>query len=477
MDGRAMGTKTYKTARALLFGALLAVAGGGSSGRAFAQSTSDYGLPQGFRFWNEISSDVVEALGRSYNKDRLDYINRQNYNAEFAGIKEKVGIRFDSEKLGFLLEPELSLTDADQHWSVYYHEWGSPWHALNQDDLSFTWTGMEWYVRFTPFDLAELNLHRSVRTEGGYLAVIDRWLDEADLQGAGVGVILSPVKGLRVASELPMGFELAGIPNRLDGEIEDTWWLPASPLHAREGYGSNSGSYRFVLNAGADYELFGLATLGVTVHDMLNAATRGAGVYAAAQLAFIQARAGYTYNGEATRVSLLDFDGMGLERVYIGGRHKASLSATVELGDWRLSADALWNVRKKQSIYDLYTGLRAECAVLPGTLDLALSAALVLDFGNDREKGVGFARTREKGRHELPMYTTGTYWFHPKKGSGDRSDRLRQAEMAAPMLELWPGMTYVTGRNTFTAGAKLQYWIDGEASWAASFPLSWRVTF
>lgn len=138
MDGRAMRTKTYKTARALLFGALLAVAGGGSSGRAFAQSTSDYGLPQGFRFWNEISSGLVEALGRSYNKDRLDYINRQNYNAEFAGIQEKVGIRFDSEKLGFLLEPELSLTDADQHWSVYYHEWGSPWHALNQDDLSFT---------------------------------------------------------------------------------------------------------------------------------------------------------------------------------------------------------------------------------------------------------------------------------------------------------------------------------------------------
>lgn len=89
---------------------------------ASAQSTSDYGLPQGFTFWNEISSGLVEALGRSYNKDRLDYINRQNYNAEFAGIKEKVGIRFDSENLGFLLEPELSLTDADQHWSVYYHE-------------------------------------------------------------------------------------------------------------------------------------------------------------------------------------------------------------------------------------------------------------------------------------------------------------------------------------------------------------------
>ncbi len=501
MDGRAMRTKTYKTARALLLGALLAVAGGGSSGRAFAQSTSDYGLPQGFSFWNEISSDLVQALGRCYNNAALDYIDRQNYNAEFAGIQETVGLQYESEKLGFQLAPEFSLTDAGQHWSVYDANWNSPWHALNGDDLSFSWMGLDWHIRFTPFDLAELNLHRSVRTAGGYLAVIDRWLDEADLQGDGLGLILSPLEGLRIAAELPAGFAVAGSPNRLNGEIEDSWWPESFGLFAREGYGSSpgnygsrafsgsentgasfgywdqTGNYTFVLNAGADYELSGLATLGVTVHDMLNAATRGTGVYAAAQLAFMQVRAGYTYNGEATRVSLLDFDGMGLERVYISGRHKANLAATVELGGWRLCADALWNVRKKQSIYDLYAGLRADYGIIPGTLDLALAAALVLDFGNDRDKGVGFARTREKGRHELPIYTTGTYWFHPKKGSGDRSGNERQAEMAAPMLELAPGMTYVTGRNTITAGAKLQYWLDGEASWAASFPVSWRVAF
>ena len=497
MDGRAMRTKTHKTVRALLLGAILAVAGGGSAGRASAQSTSDYGLPQGLSFWNEISSGLVEALGRHYNNAGKYYVLQQNYNSEFAGIQEKLAVQYESDKLGFLLAPELSLVDAGQHWSVYSHEWGSAYHALNQDDLSFAWTGLDWHVRFAPFGFVEANLHRSVRTDGGYLAVIGRWLDEADLQGSGFGLIVSPLEGLRVAAEMPMGFAVACSPNRLDGEVEDSWWPDDPGLYARPGYGGSgsktfvrpsngaaefgywdeSGNYPFVLNAGADYGIGGLVTAGVSVHDMLDKTTRALGVYASARISFLQLRASYTHNGEATRVSLLDFDGMGLERVFIGGRHKAGLAATAELGDWRLSADALWNVRKKQSVYDLYAGLRADYAILPGKLGLSLAAALVLDFGNERDGGIGYARTREKGRHDLPMYTTGTYWFHPKKGSGDRSKNERQAEMAAPMLEFRPSLTYVTGRNTFTAGVEMQCWPDGEASWAAGFPVSWRVSF
>ena len=497
MDVRTMRTQSYTAARALLLGGILSVAAFLLPGRAAAQGTSDYDLPQGLRFWNEISSGLVEALGRHYNNAGKNYILQQNYNSEFAGIQEKLAVQYESDKLGFLLAPELSLVDAGQHWSVYYHEWESAYHALNQDDLSFAWTGLDWQLRFTPFGFVEANLHRNVRTEGGYLPVIGLWLDEADLQGSGFGLIVSPVEGLRVAAEMPMGFELSGVANRLNGEVEDSWLPEDLDPYARPGYGGSGnkafsksangaaefgywnedGSYPFVLNVGADYDIGGLVTVGATVHDMLNKTTRAVGVYASARIAFLRARASYTHNGEATRVSLLDFDGMGLERVFIGGRHKAALAATAEIGDWRLSADALWNVRKKQSVYDLYAGLRADYAILPGKLELSLAAALVLDFGNEREGGIGYARTREKGRHDLPMYTTGTYWFHPKKGSGDRSKNERQAEMAAPMLELWSSMTYVTGRNTFTAGLQMQCWPDGEASWAASIPVSWRVTF
>ena len=160
-------------------------------GQAAAQATQDYGLPQGFTFWNVLSSDVVEALGRNNDKEWLEYIRRQNYNAEFAGIKEKVCIQYESDKLDFLLAPEFSLSDAGQHWTPYDANWSSINHALNHDDLCFSWTGLEWYLSFMPFDLVEVNLHRNVRTEGGYLPALGRWLDEADLQGDG----FAPVTG------------------------------------------------------------------------------------------------------------------------------------------------------------------------------------------------------------------------------------------------------------------------------------------
>lgn len=444
-------------------------------GQAAAQATQDYGLPQGFSFWNVLSSDVVEALGRNNDKEWLEYIRRQNYNAEFAGIKEKVCIQYESDKLDFLLAPEFSLSDAGQHWTPYDANWSSINHALNHDDLCFSWTGLEWYLSFMPFDLVEVNLHRNVRTEGGYLPALGRWLDEADLQGDGFGLMLSPLEGLRLAAELPMGFELVGIPNWLNAEAEDAAFT-GNVKRVQYGYG-DTGGVKFVLNAGADYNIADFVTVGLSVHDLLSTSTRGIGVYAAAQLAFLQLRAGYTYNGEATRVSYLDFDGMGLERVYIGGRHKVSLAASAAQGKWRLSADALWNVQKEQSIYDLYTGLKAEYDLLPGKFSCALAAALMLDFGNEAKGGIGSAVKREKGRADLPMYTTGTYWFHPINGSGDRSGNNRHAEQAAPMLEVAPQITYVTGRNTFRAGATFQYWTDGEDSWAASFPLSWEYRF
>ncbi|MBQ9538999.1 MAG: hypothetical protein IJU95_06985, partial [Treponema sp.] len=187
--------------------------------------------------------------------------------------------------------------------------------------------------------------------------------------------------------------------------------------------------------------------------------------------------AGYTYNGDAVRVSYLDFDGMGLERVFVGGRHKASASVTARLGGLRVSVDGLYNFNRRQSIYDLYAGARAEYVVIPGKLDLSLAAGLALDFGNESEDGVGFTRDREKALDDLKMYTYGTYWFFAKRGSGSRNDERRRAQVAAPMVEVQPGMTYVAGRSTFTARADLQYWLDGEGSWAASFPLSWKYSF
>ena len=75
------------------------------------------------------------------------------------------------------------------------------------------------------------------------------------------------------------------------------------------------------------------------------------------------------------------------------------------------------------------------------------------------------------------MYAGGTYYFYTKKGSGARHSTQRKAEVAAPMVELQPCITYVTGRNTFCIRTALQYWLDGEGSYAATVPLSWTYVF
>lgn len=441
---------------------------------AFAQATDDYELPQGFAFSNEVASDLVEMKGAYYNnKTAFVDTNRKNYQVEFAGITDKVSISYTSEKFWFELAPKFGFKDYTQHWQtqVPTTAWGATNQSLNNDDMSFSWDGLDWGVRFTPFDIVDFWMNTDVWTTGSYLPVADEHIALGNLQGDGVGIVFKPIDGLRIALEVPFSYDLLKKPNYVNAELEDdlqnTTVLTTTPERI---------DYRFKINFGVDYKLLDMITVGATVHNILNRDARGYGLYANAGVAFLDFSLGYSYNAAATKVSYMDWDNTAVK---IGGRHKANIAVTAAFGDFTAGIDALFNFFKTQSIYDLYAGLKVAYDLLPGKFNIALRTGVAYDMGNKTSSDQGYTLARE----QTDLATTtreyvGTDKYpYTKKGSGAAHGARPKAQVAAPMVELNPNITYTTGNNVFQAGLKAQYWLDGEGSYAASFPVSWKYNF
>lgn len=431
---------------------------------AFAQATDDYNLPQGFSFYNEVGSDTVEGKGAYYNTDD----GHKNYQVEFAGIYEKVGISYSSEKFWFELAPKFALKDAKQHWtsgSGDITDHALTGQALNNDDLGFIWDGLDWGVRFTPFDIVDFVLKSDTWTAGGYLPIADQHVG-GNLTGSGFGVVIKPIDGLRIGIEVPFGFGITSDPNYLDAEKEDTNAASKGALAKKTNLEAGEGDYKFNINAGVDYKLLDMVTVGAFVTDIVDRAQRGYGLYANAGIGFLDFNFGYTYNGDETKVSLVDFtDDV---KVTIGGHHKANLAVGAAFGDLTVKMDALFNFFKAQSLYDLYAGLAVGYDLLPGKFNVGLQGRVAYDMGNKTKSGVGYTRYEVGPKEREAASING---FHSKKGSKGKT------EASAPMIGIKPSMTYNTGKNTFNVAANLQYWLDGEGSYAASFPVSWKYTF
>ncbi|MCR5761877.1 MAG: hypothetical protein K6G00_00665, partial [Treponema sp.] len=236
-----------------------------------------------------------------------------------------------------------------------------------------------------------------------------------------------------------------------------------------------ANDYRFKFNVGVDYKLLDMITIGAFMEDVINRDTRSYGLYANAGISFLDFNLGYTYNGGATKVSYLDFTDNYPDdvKVVIGGHHKANLAVKAAFGDFTAQLEALMNFFKTQSFYDLYAGLKVGYDLLPGKFNIGLAAGVAYDMGNKTSGGVGYVFYREQGQGKATLSTANK----TKKGSGDRTGSKAKCEALAPMVELQPSLTYTTGRNTFGASAKIQYWLDGEGSYAASLPVSWKYTF
>lgn len=431
---------------------------------AFAQATDDYNLPQGFTFYNEISSDLVQAKGSNYHHGRGDVGERQEYQVEFAGVVEKVGIAYNSEKFEFELAPKVKIGEPKaQNWQGAPAYGNSTRSGLNNDDTAFSYDGLDWHVRFTPFEIVDLLIHTDVKTPGANLPVAGEDVG-GNLGGEGLGVIIKPIDGLRIGLQIPFGFGVVSAPNYANAEYEDSTFPKPNALEWTENV--NSG-YKFRFNAGVDYKLLDMVTIGLFSENIINRKDRSYGLYGDASIGFINFKLGYTYNGGATKVSLVDFADTKVE---IGGHHKANLAVGASFGDLSVKMDALFNFFKAQSIYDLYAGVAIGYDVVPGKFNVGLQGRVAYDMGNKTSGNLGYTRY-EVGGGERDLASVDGVRF--KKGSFKNG----KTQAAAPMVGVKPSMTYNTGKNTFNVAANLQYWLDGEGSYAASIPVSWKYTF
>ena len=506
---------------------------------AFAQGTDDYNLPQGFGFFNEVSSDVVQSIGnisttnhaggesqRYYGSSSwrgMGTQEKENWMSEFGGLKDKVGLWYNSEKLWFELGAQFGLQDNNQNFfngnfvgyglgngsndnntdgangSTTYVE-SNTHRGLNADDLSFAWTDFYWGIRFTPFDIVDLYLNTDVWTPGSYLPGADENMAGGNLSSDGVTILVKPIDGLKLSASIPISWDYTSGANYLDAERQDS-------NHEYDG-GSIVGStgwdtdvfenYWFRLNLGAEYTLADFITVGGSIMDVAHRQTRGYGLYVNANLGNIFANLGYTYKGWGTVVD--DWDGL----VVIHGNHRINAAGGVAFGDLTASVEALFNlpVLGSYSIYDLYAGVKVGYDLLPNKFNVGLRVYTAMDlkhsasFGHSSAYDPSSTAKDEDGNaygqgNALSKKETMAFWYLyfgdgkfndakdkiEKEDDETKYDGVLSCYGAAPMIGITPSVTYRTGKHTFNAAANLEYWLNGDGGYAVKFPVSWTWNF
>ncbi|MBQ9538061.1 MAG: hypothetical protein IJU95_02225 [Treponema sp.] len=508
---------------ALAGAALLATAG------AFAQATQDYGLPQGFSFWNKIGSDVVKVTGNAHKEDK-----DTNWRSEFAGIYDQIHVAFASEKIAFSLEPKFGIKDVNENYYDGAADSSKTGHgnsfdlgarlketylntnipaganadaagALNSDDLAWNYWGLDWGFRFTPFDIVDFLLSEGDSIKGSKLYARDANWGAQDLGSDGFAIITKPIDGLKISGAIPFGFSISSSPNYMDAEVEDEWVV----ANGNVGYprtGTYSGHYRFRVDLGAEYTLSsGLVSAGVKINDVINAGYRQYGIYAGLNMGALSATLGYNF--AENNVSFLDVFDDGL--INIRGRQAVAGSVQFVAGDLTVAADAMYNMSKKQSIYDAYAGAKVAYALVPGKFNVDMLVGVALDLGTNAHHG-----TEEDDRdlteamasingNFIDLYYAHTYledtraalnakgelnegvaasqnWQYYtalKRQMSNGNMDTTSAAKAALALKLKPGFTYTTGNNVFDVHVNFVNFFDGDGSYQISFPVSWQWNF
>lgn len=485
---------------------------------AFAQATDDYNLPQGFKFSNEIGSDVAKVTGNSH-KDYTD----TNWRSEFAGIYDKIVIGFDSEKVAFSLEPKFGIRDVNENYydgnggykyadSFYGHGF---WFnnldkvdghgTLNSDDLAWNFWGVDWDFRFTPFDIVDFLLNKDEHIVGSKLFARDANWGASNLGSDGFAIITKPIAGLRISGAIPFGYSVSSSPNYMDAEVEDSW-VPVINEGTAKARGDIQGANRFRLDIGADYTLSsGLVGAGVKVQDIINAGYRKYGVYAGLNLGAISANLGYNYAEDYT--DFLDAFDNGL--IKIRGKQAIAGSASFVAGDLKVMADAMYNMKKQQSVYDLYAGAKVAYDLVPGKFNADLLLGVAMDMGTNAHHGTEEDdKDLKAAMGSINANFIDLYYSHvalediraavAKDGKWNEYVAANQnwqyytalartmsngnldttsAAKAALALRIKPGFTYTTGKNEFGAHVDVTNFFDKDGSYQIKFPVYWKWTF
>ncbi|MBO4386964.1 MAG: hypothetical protein J5817_08130, partial [Treponema sp.] len=143
----------------------------------------------------------------------------------------------------------------------------------------------------------------------------------------------------------------------------------------------------------------------------------------------------------------------------ITGHHVVNLGVAAQFGRFNVAADAIYNIMKDQSVFDLYAGLGVGYELIPGTLKFGLKGFGAFDFGTEGaedfilgdgiSKGIGYGRLA---------------WEE-------------DADSADILIGVSPWLIYTTGRHEFGASVVYEFQLNDVDNYHFKFPVYWKYTF
>lgn len=433
-----------------------------------------------FHFTNKIGSDIVK--GRGALKDDTDGTSGATrdslYNVELGKIYDELELTYEAKRLKFMLKPQVGLSNSNEdfwtgndnniagHAPAYTSTPGR--NGLTNDDISLSWTDFDWYVEFLPFDMVGINLHHDMYTPGSYLPVADQNITGGNLSSEGLTIALYPVEKLRITATAPFDFDVLSGDNWINAEEEDT--KPGDPyggtVNNLAWAKGGADGFKFNMGYGAEYTIGNFLTIGGTWKDILDSYCRQAGAYfSLIGIPHFTINLGYTWSQHSFAQGTV-FDYWELDDAYgeygkITGHHVVNLGVAAQFGRFNVAADAIYNIMKDQSVYDLYAGLGVGFDFIPGTLKFGLKGFGAFDFGTEGAEDI-----------LLPGAVAAT------KGIGyGRLAWDEDADSADILIGVSPWLIYTTGRHEFGASVVYEFQLNDVDSYHFKFPVYWKYTF
>lgn len=440
-----------------------------------------------FHFTNKLGSDIVK--GRGGLKDDTDGTSGATrdslYNVELGKIYDELELTYEAKRLKFMLKPQVGLSDSNENfWSgnennIYATNptyvssigGGQNRNGLTNDDISLSWTDFDWYVEFLPFDMVGINLHHDMYTPGSYLPVADQNITGGNLSSEGLTIALYPVEKLRITATAPFDFDVLSGDDWINAEEEDT--IPGDPYNTSTVNNlawakSGEDGFKFNMGYGAEYTIGNFLTIGGTWKDILDSYCRQAGVYfSLIGIPHFTINLGYTWSQHSFRQGTV-FDYWELDDAYgeygkITGHHVVNLGVAAQFGRFNVAADAIYNIMKDQSVYDLYAGLGVGFDFIPGTLKFGLKGFGAFDFGTEGADQFVLPSAN-------PAYTTAGIGYGRLAWDED-------ADSADILIGVSPWLIYTTGRHEFGASVVYEFQLNDVDSYHFKFPVYWKYTF
>lgn|GEM_PF-2076034 len=416
-------------------------------------------------FTNTVKSGIID----------LTFMQPQGVQVEFAGVFERIEAEYTSEKFDFGVDAELGLENEPGPMYMYPDPSVSDKNPTKFFDLK--WWDLDFYLEFRPWDFLTFFLSDDIYTPGSYLPVNPMYMASGNM-GSDVGVLVSPINGLRITAGLDVISYFGGNPDA----DKDVWTY------------QNISSYLPKLNAGIDYTYKNIWSVGLVARNILNWSPRiGASIGLFGSFTGIEGWAFYTgvmFNNQYDYY--WDVNDQYPNANIIGLIHEYRVEGWI-LFDLGFSA---WN--DKLSVdFDLVTNFGMNKDLTQDFRAAAMGADVAHLVGNAPASPANWRALRYAHYFDgFDLYAglRGKYDFSKNfsaditlKGIGDFSPRVSATddyvdtgyydstpEGRGAVFEVIPTVKYTLGRHTFSAGADVMF---ADMFAYISFPVSWVYKF